>query len=348
MFCFTGRPNFRLLWALALLLTPLAVWTQSGGGVDFTGTNGRHTIQGRIFLPSGRAADRRLKVRLESTNSGALSVLTDTNGAFSFRGLSPGSYTLIVEGENDFETYRETFFIDTEPKSRAMRSPTIPRSITIPIHLQPKRSSEPAAKPGVVNAALAGVAKPAAELYLKALEAARAGATDKAIEQLRAALVLAPDFALAWNELGVQYLKQGQAGKAAEALEKAVALTPESFSPRLNYGIALLEKGDAKGAETHLRQALAKNESSWTVRLYLGLAMIKLRRYDEAEQELLQAVKLGGAEVGLPHYYLGGLYWRKGEYQRAAEALTTYLKLTPNAPEAEKIRNTIKELRNKG
>src|SRR5688572_25287766 len=76
----------------------------------------------------------------------------------------------------------------------------------------------PISKSGVLNAALAGVPKPAVELYKQAIESARTGESDKAIEQLKRAVALYPGFALALNELGVQYLKRGQVDKAAEAL----------------------------------------------------------------------------------------------------------------------------------
>src|SRR5437870_2593614 len=90
----SNRVAFSRALGLLLLIIPfVSVDAQSGGGVDMTGTNGSNTIQGRIYLPSGRQADVRVKVTLESANSGELSVLTDANGAFSFRSLAPGSYT---------------------------------------------------------------------------------------------------------------------------------------------------------------------------------------------------------------------------------------------------------------
>lgn len=44
-----------------------------------------------------------------------------------------------------------------------------------------------------------------------------------------------------------------------------------------------------------------------------------------------RAVKLGDEEVSLAHYYLGGIYWGWREYQRAADELETYLRLTSQA-----------------
>jgi regulator of sirC expression with transglutaminase-like and TPR domain len=49
--------------------------------------------------------------------------------------------------------------------------------------------------------------------------------------------------------------------------------------------------------------------------------------------------------LGLAQYYLGGIYWKKKDYPKAVAALEDYLRLTPNAPDAERVRATIKDLR---
>ena len=43
-----------------------------------------------------------------------------------------------------------------------------------------------------------------------------------------------------------------------------------------------------------------------------GVTLISLRNYIEAEKELLRTLALGGEDLSLPHYYLGGLYWGNG------------------------------------
>src|SRR5204863_9202267 len=102
------------LACLVVLLSLSSVRAQSGGGVDQTGTGGRHTIQGRIYFPSGRRSDSRVKVKLENFNSGELSVLSDPNGSFVFRGLEPGSYTVVVDAGEDYEIAREVVYVDTD------------------------------------------------------------------------------------------------------------------------------------------------------------------------------------------------------------------------------------------
>lgn len=336
--------GFLHIICLTFLLALSVTSAYAQGGIESIGTGGKHTIQGRIFFPSGRRADAPIKVKLESTNAGMISVMADPNGSFAFRNLEPGSYTVVIESD-EYETVRESVLIE-EAKSRVIANlDPNPRNFIVPIYLQPKRTNPSSSKPGVLNAALANVPSQAADLYNHALESIKASDTRKAIEQLRAAVDIYPSFPVALNELGVQYLKIGQVEKAVEALRAALKIAPDGLVPRLNYGIALLGKRDFAEAETQLRQVLKKNEAVTTAHLYLGLTLIHLNQYDEAERELQRAVSLGRDSMGLAHYYLGGLYWNKKEYKRAADELETYLKLEPNAPESARIRATIKEMR---
>lgn len=330
--------------ALLLLLSLSLGYSQSG--VDNTGTGGKHTITGRIYFPSGRAADVRLRVRLDGTNSGSLYVMVDSNGHFTFRGLSPGRYEVIVEGGDDYETAADSIYIDTEPRTRRSSLPTVPRAYSVMFHLKPK-ASPGTGKPGVINAKLATVPASARDLYNKALEAARAGDSHRAVDLLKTALSQFPDFALALNELGVQYLILGQPAQAVEALRSAIKLQPDAFVVRLNYGIALLNHRDFTEAETQLREALTRNSEAPTAHMYLGITLVNQRKYDEAEQSLQNAIAKGGNNISQAHYYLGGIYWQRKDYKRAADELELYLKLAPKAPDAERIRATIKDLRSK-
>lgn len=330
-----------------LILCPTAAHAQGSPGVDQTGTGGRHTIQGRIYFPSGRRTDARIKVTLQSLNGGALSVLSDGNGSFGFRGLNPGTYTVIVDGGDDYETVSEPVYIETDGASdrRGTTMPPVTRLYTVQISLQPKSSSAP--KAGLVNAALASVPQAARELYHKAQESARADNHEKAIEQLNEAIALYPDFPIALNQLGIQYLMVRRADKAAEALKGAVKFAPNEFEPRLNYGIALLQQKKLAEAEEQLRIAVGKNRTVATGHFYLGKVLAIQRKLDEAEKELQTAIIINADEMGPAHRYLGGIYLERREYKRAADELDVYLKLVPAAADANQTREKIRELRTK-
>ena len=325
-----------------LLLSPSA--HAQGSGKSSTGTGGVHVIQGYVFFPSGRKADTTIVVKLESLQYAELQVIPDSSGAFTFSALAPGSYTVVVNAGKEYDVSREGVYIDSDLNLSRMgvRLPTTTRRYTVMVHLRPKDS--PGTKPAVVNAALAEVPEKARKLYEKGVEESRDDAA-KAAESFKQAVTLYPNFPLALNELGVQYLKLRQINKAIDALKEACKLNPDAFQSRLNLGIALLESKQFGEAEGQLRGALEKNNNAPSAHMYLGIALLRLKKFAEAEQELLIAAQPNAAYLSMSNYYLGGLYWRNKDYPKAVEQLEKYVLLTPNAPDIDRVRVTIKELR---
>ena len=343
-------PSARAALFALFLLSLAAPAAGQVGGTDSSGTGGEHTIQGRLVGPSGRRSDLRLKVRLESSGFGDLYVFSDANGTFRFTGLKPGSYTVVVEGGEEFETAREGVLLEasTIRTNRGVVGTPFNRPITVQVYLRPKRegSSSSSSPPGVLSAALANVPKPAVDLYHKGLEAARKNENERAADLLKLAVETYQNFPAALSELGVTYLKLKRPEKAAEALSAALKLAPEDYGTLLAYGRALLELRRPAEAEEQFRKALKKNAASPAAHLYLGMILFGRREFEEAERELQAAAAgAGGGEVARAHYYLGGLYWELKQYKRAADELETYLKLVPSAPDASRLRATIKELR---
>jgi tetratricopeptide (TPR) repeat protein len=343
-----ARAYRQVLPIILAFLLPVAVSAQ-GNGRSTQGTGGNHLIQGFVFFPSGRRAEGVIHVKLESYNYGELSVLADNSGQFTFSNLAPGNYTVVVIASDDYEISREGVFIDSDVNLSRTGLPMMKtsRRYTVMVTLQLKKDAANHTKGSVVNATLAEVPENARQQYEKALELVKAGDSLKAIDSLRAAISLFPNFPLALNELGVQYLKLGQPINAVDPLKSAVKLSPNAFTPELNLGIALLETLKFAEAETHLREALKRNDSAPTAHMYLGIVLVRLKRHEEAQKELELAITRGGDNFALVHKYLGGLYMNAGRNKEAADELEKYLKLDPKASNAERIRGTIKELRSK-
>lgn len=334
------RCSLRVVLPTLLLLVPLLSAQAQGVGTgrDLGSTSGNHTITGRVYFPDGTSTDLRLKIQLESTGAPTATTMTNADGAFRFSGVTSGYYTVIVDAGEKYEVFRER--VDIERGNTYS-----PRSVQIPVYLRLKGTG-PAAK-GVVNAAFAGVPKPAVDSYTKANEASGKGDNKKAIELLTKAVEIHPQFALALSELGVQYLKTGQADKAAENLQASLKINPDDLRAKLNYGIALLSLKKLDEAENVLREVTKQNDALPTAHMYLGIVLVSKKRLDDAEQELVKATTSQSVEVAQAHKYLGGIYWGKRDYKKAADELETYLKLSPKAADAERTQAAIKDLRSK-
>ena len=287
-----------LLILLGMVLLPLGAHAQ-GGGRSSTGTGGIHTIQGYLFFPSGRRAEGTIIVKLQSLQYAELQAIPDSSGTFTFSSLAPGSYTVVVNAGNEYEISSEGVFIDTDLNLSRMgiNVPPNPRRYTVMMHLQPKLKV--GNKPGVVNAALAAVPEKARKLYEKGIEQARAEDPAKAVESLKQAVSLYPNFPLALNELGVQYLKLKQVNKAIDVLKEACRQNPDAYTSRLNLGVALLEANQAKEAEDYLRESLKLNNAVPSAHMYLGIALLRLNRFDESEKELVIATGANASHLAM-------------------------------------------------
>jgi Tfp pilus assembly protein PilF len=334
---------------VAMLVVSVAVGARAqapGSSRGLSSGDGTHTIQGRIFAPSGNAlTGMSVRVNLEATNGEGGSTTTDQDGSFRFNSVRPGSYAVVVDGGKEFENAREPVSIDPGGTSGPMT--------TVTIHLRARVSAS--------NPAFAGVPQNALDFYQKGAAAAQKDNPKTAAEFLSKAVEAYPSFSVALSELGIQYLKLGQMDKAGQTFEALLKLKPNDAVAHQNFGIALYNQSvalltDKKTeesiqrvgqAQTQLRAAISLNSPGPNAHYYLGLSLIKLKRYDEAQAELEMAIKNGGANIALAHKFLGGLYMNARRNKEAADELERYLQLDPKATNVDQIRGTIKDLRSK-
>jgi tetratricopeptide (TPR) repeat protein len=306
------------------------------GGVD-TGLGGANAITGTVLLSTGQRLQSHVSVRLQTMTKGDRVAVTDDNGNFVFRQLPNGSYTVVIDKEKDYEPVRQV--VDIRQFGGAP-----PQNYNLNIRLEVKGGAT--AKAGLLNAELANVPPNALASYQKALQSAQAGKNKEAIDQFKQAISEYPDFMLAYNELGVQYLAVGDLAKAEESLTAALKLKPDAFEPLMNYGITLVRLNRFSEAIPQLRAAIKQKEQSPVGHFYLGRALAYQQRYDDAIVELNLAIQLGGDQMKEGHRYLAAIYNQKGDKQRAISELETYLKLAPNSKDADHLREIIRDLRN--
>ena len=105
-------------------------------------------------------------------------------------------------------------------------------------------------------------------------------------------------------------------------------------------------KRDLNDAEKELRAAADLNKAAVTPHYYLGLLFLQNQNIDGAQKEMETAKLLkGDKDFPLVHRYLGGIYWKKQQYRMAADELEIYVRLVPDAKDADQTRKTIRDLR---
>ena len=317
-------------------ITPVSAQVFLPPGATDTGLGGGNAITGMVLLPNGQRLQRRVNIRLQTMTKGDRVTTTDEYGKFAFRGLINGEYTIVIDKEKEFEPYR------TSVEVRQSRG-AAPQIYNLSIKLTPKEEAKP--KPAVLNAEFANVPKVALAHYDAATELSKKNDHPAAIEELKLAIKEYPAFMLAFNELGVQYLKVNQLQNADEAFQAALKIEPDAFAALINRGIANVMMERYGEAVPIFRKALKKNDQSPVGHYFLGQALANLGLFDDAEKELLTSLTLGKEEMKEAHRLLAIIYSSRGAKKQAADQLETYLKLAPNVPDADQLREKIRQLR---
>ena len=327
-------PRLLSVVLFACFVIPISAQMSPPGAGD-TGLGGVNSISGSV-IASGQRLQRRVTIRLRTMTRGDRVIMTDDYGNFAFRGLMSGDYTIVIDKEKDFQPFSQVVTI-IQPRGFP------PQNYTLSIRLELKERTD--AKPGVINAELANVPQPALIYFNSALEQVKKNDRLAAIEQLKLAIKEYPSFMLAFNELGVQYLKLNQLENADEAFQAALKLAPDALAPLINRGIANVMMKRYGEAVPILRKAVKKNDQSAVGHYFLGQALANLGLFEEAEKELLASLALEKEEMKEAHRLLAIIYTSRGATKQAADQLEAYLKLAPDARDAEKLKDKIRQLR---
>ncbi|MDQ1559072.1 MAG: hypothetical protein QOD32_2132 [Pyrinomonadaceae bacterium] len=191
------------------------------------------------------------------------------------------------------------------------------------------------------------------------------GRVKEAVVALRAVVKQTPDDAAAWYYLGQSLFSDGEQKDAAKAYEKAVKLRPENVVYRTGRAFALLLMGKASDAQTEAQAALKLDAQNPAAHYVSGLASLASSAYDKALSEADAVIKLdpkfaaahllkGDALISsfgqkyasgkkpVPAATIAALYPMLDD---AAQSIETYLRMTPNEPEAELRRAQVAALR---
>lgn len=122
-----------------------------------------------------------------------------------------------------------------------------------------------------------------------------AGRTDEAIGAYQASVRCDPRNPAAsdpWNNMGVAYAQKKMLREAISAGQAAAALNPSSSVVKKNLGNSYMLAGDLAGAERQFLSALQLNSSDAEAHNFLGMLYLRKRDYDKARWHLEQAVRI--------------------------------------------------------
>ncbi len=129
-------------------------------------------------------------------------------------------------------------------------------------------------------------------LYLRAKIYSQSGADEDALQSLNRAVLLRPELAEAWSDLGEARKGKADNAGALAAFEKAVTLNPQDAVAQYRLGAEYLRQEKTSLALAHLRVAYRQNPRDQSVLNALQTALRKDGKTAEADEIRAQLAKL--------------------------------------------------------
>ena len=191
-----------------------------------------------------------------------------------------------------------------------------------------------------VSAVSLAAPRDARHAFEKGQQATKKNKTDEAEKDYRKAVELYPNYAAAWNELGRIQLARGQSADARKSFDTAIQADPKFVSPYLELSIIDMDTSNWRDLADVTDRALKLDPFDYPqAYLFNGVAHWNLKQIDAAEKSILQAERLDNQNQ-LPDVsrLMGMIHMYRHDFSGAVQSFRQYLKLAPDAKEADKTR----------
>ena len=179
----------------------------------------------------------------------------------------------------------------------------------------------------------------------KGREQERKGRWAAAAEYFKKAVMVYPRYALAWLELGRVQMKQNDFQEAEQSLQQAVTHDSEYLPAYAELArIAAAQKQWKQLSDVTSRLIQSAPDSSPEFWFLNSAANYNLGKINEAHTSIERAMRLDlKHQVPQAEYLYGVILAAGGQYKSAADHVSTYLQLQPQARDAASARRLLAE-----
>jgi len=257
----------------------------------------------------------------------------DAAGKFTFKNLPADLFTLIVYIPRSGQ-YKKTVEVSASLADSRKR-------VFVEVEFHPSLESRALRQ---VSPLELSIPKKALKEFTKAHEELSRRNAAGAVERLKKAVSIYPDFLEAWNFLGTLAYKSGDLDQAEKYFREALNRDPQYYASMVNLGGILLLQGKIKEAFPLNSSAVQAMPDDALAHSQLGLNYYFLGQLDEAENSLKQAIALDPGHFSFPQIPLSRIYIQRRDFSSALKLMEQFLSLHPDAPQSPTIRKQIEEI----
>lgn len=303
------------------------------------------SVVGHMRVVRGDTPPQPILVSLEVHGAPMESAYSDSSGTFGFHGLHPDPYYVVVNDEN-YEPVRRLAVIDP-----VMLSPVVYLDIVLVPKNTEKGMSDvrppqpPGSNPNMIDVREYSerFPKPAVKEFTKGMSADRAGKRDEAIRHYQKAVVIAPYFYLAHNNLGSDYLSKSDFPAARKEFEEVVRLNQSDADGYFNLSNVCMLTGQFAEARQYLDEGMRRQPESALGQFLLGSLNLRLKKLPEAESALRRAIQLNPL-MAQARLQLVNLLLQQGRKEDAESLLRDFLSSFPDSSFSAQVKQVLQRL----
>jgi Tfp pilus assembly protein PilF len=317
-----------------LVLSSQLIVAQAPGGIGATGKLSG-TVQVRVVLSNDRPAGEQLQVDL-ITSSGAMvaAMFTNSNGVAYFSDVAGGAYRLRVSGIGIDEATSGSFFFDPREQYH-----------TETVVVQPRTEKTSSAASGAsVPAVELSVPKSARKAVDKGVEAFNDGNFDKAREQFEKAIEQYPNFATAYNLLGLTFLRQKDIERGQQAFEKAIELNDHFGDAYLNLAKIYFRQQKYDQSEPLLQKSVDAQPRNPEALTYLAQLQLLGGKYEQAAANARRVHDLPHKEYAIVHFIAARALVARKQRDEAVTEYKLFLHEDPANSKSQQARDELAQL----
>jgi tetratricopeptide (TPR) repeat protein len=283
--------------------------------------------------------DENASVSLFGVSGPFTTSMMSIDGRFSFKKLQPGAYTVAIFMPGRGEA-RQT--IEIGPSTADSR-----QRVYMMLNL---KDADFVAKDALrrehsVAASQLTVPEKAMREYQDAQKDLARRDVAAATKRLEHAVEIAPQFSAAWNNLGTIAYQTHKYERAEECFRRSLTADPTSYEPLVNLGGVLVNLHKLDEAWNYNVFAVLARPNDALANSQLGMTYFGIGNMELAEKHFREAARLDPAHFSHPQLFLAEIDLRRGLRAAAADDMDDFLKHHPDWPQAEKMRQTIEDLR---
>ena len=295
--------------------------------------NPEEQLNVRVTYEDDRTASANLRVELLSVYGSSIETrTTDGFGSVIFARLRPAKYKLRVSGVGVVTT-------DTGELDLTDSGPNSTKYVSV------KKAASDQIGSGLLSVADLSVPSGAKKEFYKGTESMEKKNWTEAKDHLSRAISIYPKYALAYNNLGVTFLKLGQGAAAVESFQNALRFDENIGQANFYLGQFYYDNKDYKQAEPCLQRAAVAEPRN--PQILLALANTQMQN-GETDPALANARKVHSLpdhqRFAIAHLIAAQILSNRGDNQTVVEEYRQFLQEAPSSPLAPRVKDALTKL----